>query len=879
MADSKTQNLTGLHFRAKLPRYVGYSAIAALFVAALIVTVGFFRERNRVSFHLKSEHTQLSKDVVAEVNGYERLETEGDRPKYYIKADRATTFSDNHQEMENVYFQIYDDAGNAADKMTAAKALYVPEENKNFTAYLAGSVNIETRDALKVHTEQITYTKSNDRAEATEQVEFERENVRGKALGALVHIAEKKLELLKDVDIYIFESAELAKSNIHQANIKSGSAVFDQAKQRIELHDNVVANIVTSAQAASIARTIDVTSDRAEVILDKAGGTNPVLKQLELFDDVNIQSVENGGKPTKIESGYALYDKPADKFDLKNGVHILTIEDEKPTNIRANAAVYEQLSGGINLSGAAEITQASDVIRGDNIAAQLYPNKKLKHAAAIGNAFLGQTANDRTSELSANELNASFNENQELQIANSVGESAATMTPSGTADYTKITLSAPRAIHMWFKGEGVYDRMQTDGRTTIQLSVPDNATDAANKRVTADAVRTFFDAEGKNLQKAEAIGNAELFVEPLHSSSENYKTTVNAPRFDCDFFPGSNDARSCVAGVKAKAVRVPTAPDDSHGTQTITADKLTAAFNARTKDVERMDAIGGAKFSELDRNAISSQFGFTASDRTVRLRGSEPTVWDSKARARAKEIDWDTKNQKSFLRGGVSTTYYSQNQTGGATPFSDSKKPVFLTADSAEMDHKQETGRYTGHARGWQETNYVRAETFLIDQHNGTFQAEGNVQSLLYNAKRKENGKETTVPIYAAAKKMQYWRNNRLLRYEDDVDVRQGNDRIVSGLASVYLSENNEVSQTIAENNVVITQPDRRATGDFAQYNVAEDTVMLRGNPATVDDRENGSSQGGQITVNMRDNRVTSEGKSKQNTAGRIRSVYKVKNE
>ena len=32
----------------------------------------------------------------------------------------------------------------------------------------------------------------------------------------------------------------------------------------------------------------------------------------------------------------------------------------------------------------------------------------------------------------------------------------------------------------------------------------------------------------------------------------------------------------------------------------------------------------------------------------------------------AKEIDWDTRNQKSYLRGGVSTTYYSQRTTDGA---------------------------------------------------------------------------------------------------------------------------------------------------------------------------------------------------------------------
>lgn len=879
MTDGKVHNRNDFHFRATLPRYVGYSAIAVLGISVLIVTIGFFRERNRVDFHLLPRDAQLSRDVIAEVNGYERLESEGDKPKYYVKADKAKTFSDNHQEMENVFFQIYDENGNPADKMTAAKALYVPEENKNFRAYLAGSVNIETRDDLKVRTDQIVYTKSNETAEAADAVEFERATVKGKALGARVHIAEKKLELLKDVDIETFASTDTATSKVREAKVTSGSAIFDQAAQRIELHDNVVANIVTSGQGGSGARAIDVTADRAAVILDKAEGQDPVLKQLELFDSVNIRSSENGGKPTKIESGYALYDKPADRFDLRNGAHILTVEDDKPTNIKADNVVYEQTSGKIDLAGGAEITQSADVIRGDNIAAQLYPTKKLKNAVARGNAYLSQSTNGRTTEISSSELNASFNENQQLLLANSIGASTAVMTPSGTSDYTKVTLSAPRAIRMWFKGEGAFDRMQTDGRTTIQLSVPDTSADAANKRVTADSVRTFFDAEGKNLQKAEAVGNAELFVEPLRSSSENYRTTVNAPRFDCDFYPGGNDARSCVGSTKTKTVRIPTVPDDSHGTQTIIADKLTASFSAQTKDIERMDAIGGAKFTELDRSAISSQFSFTSADRTVRLRGSEPTVWDSSARAKAKEIDWDTKNQKSYLRGGVSTTYYSQGQTGGATPFSDTKKPVFLTAQSAEIDHRAETGRYLGNARGWQESNYVRADSFLIDQRNGTFQADGNVQSLLYNAKRKENGKETIVPIYAAAKTMRYWRSNRLLKYENAVDVRQGADRITSGVASVYLNDNNEVSRTVAENNVVIMQPGRRATGNFAQYEVAEDSIILKGDPATVDDRENGSSQAAQITVNMRDNRVRSEGKSNQNNSGRIRSVYKVKNE
>ena len=113
-----------------MPRYVRFAALGILVVCIIVVAVGFIRERSRVGFQLKPEHTQLSKDVIAEVNGYERLETDANVPKYLVKADRATTFSDNHQELENVSFQMYDDAGNDSDRMTASKALYVPEANE-----------------------------------------------------------------------------------------------------------------------------------------------------------------------------------------------------------------------------------------------------------------------------------------------------------------------------------------------------------------------------------------------------------------------------------------------------------------------------------------------------------------------------------------------------------------------------------------------------------------------------------------------------------------------------------------------------------------------------------------------------------------------------
>ncbi len=136
-----------------MPRYFRIAAIAASGIAILVIGFGFYSSRNHAEFHLKSEHTRLSKEVVAEVNGYERLETDGDLREYLIKADKAVTFSDNHQELDNVYLEVYDDKGVNFEKLSAERGLYIPGENKDFTAYLAGSVNIETRDALKVQTE------------------------------------------------------------------------------------------------------------------------------------------------------------------------------------------------------------------------------------------------------------------------------------------------------------------------------------------------------------------------------------------------------------------------------------------------------------------------------------------------------------------------------------------------------------------------------------------------------------------------------------------------------------------------------------------------------------------------------------------------------
>lgn len=881
MPEIKEHSIKEFRLRAKLPQYFRYGALVLLSVAILAVIVGFYRERTKTPFKLKSEHTQLSTDVVAEVNNYERLESDGELSKYYVKADYAKTFSDNHQELENVYIRTYDKVGVEAETMTAQRVLYVPEPEKNFTAYMSGDVHIDTRDALKIKTNNIVYTKRTETAEADEAVEFERDNVRGKSFGATVNMLEKRLDLPKDVEIETFESPELLKSNIRYAKVNAASAVFDQSANKIQLETNVVIDIKSKAKGSGNAQTTDIKCDHATLYFvrdpGQAGASGAELKKFELVDNVHIVSAEPGAPGTTIDAGYGLYDKDADRYELKTAVHIVTNPNDKPTDIRAGQGTYEQSALRLALSGDTEITQGTDLVKGSTVNADLFPDKKLKYVVVRGNGLVRQSGTARTTTINAPEINASWGDSRLLQTANTAGESNVVLDPNGDAAYSLVTLAAPRAIHVVFKGEGLIDQMRTEGRTTIQLDSVNRGSDSANKRVTADVVNTFFYANGKDIKRAEAVGNAELFIEPLKASKENYRTTIDAPRFDCDFFAAGNNARSCIGGKKTKTVRVPTVPDEKHGTQTLLADQLKAGFAEQAKDIDRLDCTGSVKFTELDRNAIAQEMAFTQSDGYLRLKGGEPTTWDSKARARAKEIDWDTRNNKSYLRGGVSTTYYSRKQMNDALPFGTSDKPVFITAETAEIDHTAQTAIYAGNARGWQENNYVRGSRLLIDQAAGTFFAEGNVQSAMYNARIPQKSKDSAVPVFAAAGSLAYDRQQRVLKYKTGVDIRQGTDRLTAASADVYLDESNEVTKTIAENNVVVTQPLRRATGDWVQYTAGDEVAVLRGSPATISDSENGTSQAGQLTFNMRSNQVSSDSKTVKNPGGRSRSVYKIK--
>jgi len=189
-------------------------------------------------------------------------------------------------------------------------------------------------------------------------------------------------------------------------------------------------------------------------------------------------------------------------------------------------------------------------------------------------------------------------------------------------------------------------------------------------------------SNGKDLEKAEAAGKRRVVYRAGAETAKADRKTLTAPRFDCDFFESGNLAKNCTATGGAnggsKAVIDPMIETPSRSTRTITSQNMVAVFSRETQDPEKIDAQGDVKFNQKDKNGVASSGSYTAADETVRLRGGEPTVWDSRARTKATEIDSNTATDISFARGKVQTTYYSQEQTNGAAPFRKVKSPFIF---------------------------------------------------------------------------------------------------------------------------------------------------------------------------------------------------------
>ena len=817
MQEIRKRRVTGIGLRIAAPKLMRVLALLLLAGGVAAVVISYWRLKDNTEFRLRPGQAQLSTEVVGDITNLEHREMKGDRLWVVLKADRDLKFSDGHHKLVNVHLEVYPDKGDRPDKISARETL-TNEDNTQFL--FTGAVEIETHDQLIVKTETVEYDLKKESANVTAPVNFERENIHGRADSGTLEAKIKKLVLKGAV----------------------------------------------------------------EITVEPGGGQQQQQQQ---------QQSQDAGVP---------------KMNLHGG---------QPVTVKSAQAEFDQIAMHIDFTGGAVAEQGPDVMSGDTLSGILNEQKHVKHIITRGNSYLRSLSPGHAAEVFSSEFDFYFDDNQKLQTAQARqnvhgrtldADSEAQLVSAATADLD-FGVQNERSI---------LKEMRAGGRPVVTLAAPKSKAGdpkAANKRLTADDVHLFWRETGRDLERAEANGNAELLVEPAQANPTADRKHIYAASFRCRFYEVGNLARNFDASGGARAVVEPLQETPRRGTRTLTSQdmsalfvretqdverfeaagdakfverertltsqKMTALFSPQTSALERVDANGDAKFVEQDRNGQSATMSYTATDGVVHMRGGEPVAWDSRARIKAAEIDSDTTTKISYARGKVLTTYYSQEQTGGAAPFKNVKSPVFIASANAEFRHEEGIGIYTGNARAWQDDNFVKADRIVLHRDQKRMDGDGSVQSALYQARRREpNGTRTVVPVFASSRSLTYTDDNRLLHYEGDVDIKQGTERMTGGVADVYLLKDTyEVERTITQHDVVVTQPGRKGTGDWAQYTAADETVVLTGNPAHVEDAEKGSSESRRMTVYLREDRVVSDGGGDpgQASGGRVHTTHKIK--
>jgi lipopolysaccharide export system protein LptA len=441
-----------------------------------------------------------------------------------------------------------------------------------------------------------------------------------------------------------------------------------------------------------------------------------------------------------------------------------------------------------------------------------------------------------------------------------------------------------------------------DGAHLIQKAAgarkPGSTSEPQDFDLTASAI-DFNVVQGHFLREAETSGAAQITIaaspEPAASSAHPaQRTIVTAAKFVAQF--STTDGRNHLASIHGAPNARIVSSSDGQPDRISTSDSVDGAFLAQG-GLESITQQGNVVYTDglspdKRMQAWATTAHYTPADQMLLLTGS-PRVSNGGMATTAKAIRINRATGDAFAEGDVKTTYSElKEQPNGALLASSS--PIHVTARTMTAHNAPALALYTGNARLWQDANVIEAPSIQFDRDHRFVTAQGTsaqpVQTILVQKEdsRKENAQKGDLqkrkapakgpqqsgssPIAITAAKLTYADPERKVHYEGGV-VAKGADFTASAKTmDAYLLPRSQTSANqsfngpgqldhmVAQTDVVIQQPNRRADGQNLVYTAADDKFVLTGGSPSIFDAEQGKITGVSLTFFRGDDRVLVEG-------------------
>jgi lipopolysaccharide export system protein LptA len=399
-------------------------------------------------------------------------------------------------------------------------------------------------------------------------------------------------------------------------------------------------------------------------------------------------------------------------------------------------------------------------------------------------------------------------------------------------------------------------------------------------------IMDFLVQHGNQLESATTTGPPQITIT---QPATKQKTVVTADRFHATFT--ANNRISLLHGEpNAKIVGTqPGQPD-----RISTSPTLDVQFQPQG-GISTIAQAGGLTYVSGTEKAWAERGVYTDADQNLVLTGS-PRVVDGGMTTTAQTIHFNRVTGDAVADVNVKSTYndLKPQPEGGMLASSD---PIHVVSRTMTAHRSSAIALYSGNARLWQNSNVIEAPALQFDRDHRSLVAEGNARQPVKTVivQVDSDGKATPVTVNSAH--LTYNDSDRKIFLTGGVTAKGSDASMTSRVMTVYLAPRTTVSsapqtpcrdgacpvspkpakspapgqgattlgqveKVIADANVVVVEPTRRATGDHLVYTAADDKYVLTGGPPSIFDAEEGKITGDSLTFYRHDDRVLVEGKT-----------------
>lgn len=452
---------------------------------------------------------------------------------------------------------------------------------------------------------------------------------------------------------------------------------------------------------------------------------------------------------------------------------------------------------------------------------------------------------------------------------------SATLSGDVQAESPGEQASAGRVV-LDFRGENRLARVHAEDNVRLVQSPKASPQSSGPQKVSAQEVvatapaMDFTVAGGRRLERGETSGAAQIAIFSSGASAAGPRTVVTAGKFTARF-----DKSGRLASVLGAPQARITSSNPGQPDRVSSSDVLDAAF-LPAGGIASLLQQGHVAYTDGARKAWADRARYSPANQVLTLSGS-PRVAEAGMTTTAHSMRLDRTTGDAFAEGGVKSTYsVLKAQADGALLASSS--PIHITALSMTAHRTPASAVYAGDVRLWQDANVVEAASLEFDRDRRSMLAKGtpsqNVSTVLVQTD--QTGKSTPVTISSA--RLSYADTERTLRFDGGVLVRGADLAMRSNQMDVLLaargqspadqtlSSQSRLERIVASGNVVITQPQRRASGDQLVYTASEAKFVLSGGSPSIFDAEHGKITGDSLTFFQRDDRVLVEGRDSSPT-------------